>query len=336
MNTEQLSEKLNIQPISNDRLKNTLLKPKQMLKTGDIVMVMKYGSKLTERNKVPYVYIEKDNIRDYVYLEGDYQKEKSAEGILLHYEVKWKGSYSYMHLSGFNDNLEPNGIFDNHYITAIYRVNGIKLPLSEDYLLYPPIDNGRLIWKNKSLKVVESVSEKLSIQPMSKERLAKESVPPKKRLETGDVVFAHNIKTKTHQFYVFISKDDYFKYDYEKILELNLYEPDWISDTGILVYSKTKNIIGKYNGLQSVEFKYERLANFNERLEETRKTLKGIVLDLIIRNKNIKQPLDVKYFHNPSNEGEKIWIRPYTKEELDALKKYKQDFTQMEKSIYDF
>lgn len=334
MNTEQLKEKLNIQPISKERLKKpTVTKPKQMLKTGDIVMVMKYGSTPTERKEVPYVYIEKDNIRDYVYLENEYQKEKSAEGILLHYEVKWKGSYSYMYLSGFSDNLEPNGIFDNHYITAIYRVNGIGLPLSNEYLLYPPKKNGRLIWKNKSLKVNESVTEKLSIQPISKERLAKEAVPPKERLKTGDVVFAHNIKTKTHQFYVFISKDDYFKYNYEEMLELKILEPDWIRDTGIFVYPKTHDRL--MGGFKGITFRYERLVNFNDRLEEIRRDPKGIVIDLIIRNKNIKQPLTVNYFNNPSNEGEKIWFRPYTKEELDALKKCRQTWEQ-EETIYDF
>lgn len=158
-------------------------------------------------------------------------------------------------------------------------------------------------------------NEKLNIQPVSKERLFNESVPPKERLQTGDIVFGCTRDGRRHVCYVFVTAEDYFKYNYEEMLLAGVDENDksWIEDGVLILYNKDREEASRITGRRNL-FSYNRLKHYDNALTDKRaesKWLKPLDLYMIIRNPNIKQPLKKDYFKNPPfKDAVKIWVRP--------------------------
>ena len=159
-------------------------------------------------------------------------------------------------------------------------------------------------------------SKKLNIQPVTKERLFNESVPPKERLQTGDIVLGCTRDGRRHVCYVFVTAEDYFKYNYEEMLLAGVDENDksWIEDGVLILYNKNREEASRITGVRRNLFNYNRLKHYDNALNDKRvenKWLKPLDLYMILRNPDIKQPLKKDYFKNPPiKDVVKIWVRP--------------------------
>ena len=115
---------------------------------------------------------------------------------------------------------------------------------------------------------------------------------------------------------MFVTAEDYFKYNYEEMLLAGVDENDksWIEDGVLILYNKDREEASRITGRRNNLFSYNRLKHYDNALTDKRaesKWLKPLDLYMIIRNPNIKQPLKKDYFKNPPfKDAVKIWVRP--------------------------
>ena len=318
LDTKKFNEKLNIQPITKDRLtdftKCKMYKtPSEMRNnfiTGDIVVV---GD---ENEKENGVFVSYDDVKSGAYdelLDEPISNEKDSalrDGIFIFYlsGITGRGgkpTFTRHFVVKYDNNL-------NNRVMYVYRVPLLEKPLDVEYFKTFPNSKAKMVFNYKG----NAVEEKLNIQPVSKERLFNESVPPKERLQTGDIVFGCTRDGRRHVCYVFVTAEDYFKYNYEEMLLAGVDENDksWIEDGVLILYNKDREEASRITGRRNNLFSYNRLKHYDNALTDKRaesKWLKPLDLYMIIRNPNIKQPLKKDYFKNPPfKDAVKIWVRP--------------------------
>lgn len=330
---KSLNEKLDIQPVSKERLRNTIVSPKKLLKTGDIVVSeMRLGETRTG------IYISM-----YDYANYDYGKllnmatipfSLTKEGIIVRY--KQANTFTFTSLLNLNDKLENE--LSHRYTTSVYRHNNIEQPLPFDYFKHPNTDNASIIYKREGDKLVR-VNEKLNIQPISKEELVSQSgranIGWKHNLQTGDAVFVtrtattdisrNRVGSPIQVLYYYISKYDYFHL-YKDIFKFNtLLETNKEVDEGLLV---------RYNSKDNT-FSYNLLSRFDNKTTKANVTLYADeYIESIYRNEKVLHPLYsrnffveydkkiengwtlVKQFAAPVTE--KLEIHPVSKEKLKS------------------
>ena len=155
LNIEQFNEKLNIQPVTKDKLNDTTKSIHSYSKQSkDYVFEFKTGDTVTVgENHMPYcgTYLSYYDIMRHTYdhilghvssmFSGGYGNCK--DGVFVHYEND-KSKYSFAALALFDENL----VFGKLCVWEIYRDKNIKLPLDEEYfknpITYMTKDN--LVW----------------------------------------------------------------------------------------------------------------------------------------------------------------------------------------------
>lgn len=142
LNVQELSEKLNIQPVTRERLRERFFAKytteEDMLKnlqTGDIVRLHQFEDET-------YVYISYGDILKKTYdrilgikLSAD---ESSENGILVVYAAN---TFSYFGLS--------SDYMGNEHIGTVVRMPNLKLPVDTEYFQNPPMDKGVVIYQYK-------------------------------------------------------------------------------------------------------------------------------------------------------------------------------------------
>lgn len=191
-----LSEKLDIQPVSKERLNKhkgfcvrykNAVEMRTHFETGDVIECATninghYTSKM-------YLYFAN---ADYTSLLGRiapamFEKDTAKEGFFFAFDVNANSVdwYDYILLSDIDHNLKNNS---SYVIERVYRIPKLSCRdgrtfLTRDFLTSFSLKNTVLIWvRNKS------VLEKLDIQPISKERLDKTNVA-RKLYHVGDIVY---------------------------------------------------------------------------------------------------------------------------------------------------
>ena len=142
LNTQQFTEKLNIQPISKERLKGTFFKTyrtdeelKKNLRTGDIVKFDDMGDDI-------YVYVSYKDIETKIYERVlGIKLQLNGNGVFVICTNTAQPMFAYFNIDGV--------IIQNVFVSEAYRLPNIKLPLDIEYFMYPPIDKGVLIYKQK-------------------------------------------------------------------------------------------------------------------------------------------------------------------------------------------
>ena len=331
--TDKFNEKLDIQPVSKERLRNAIVSPKKLLKTGDIVVSeMRFGETRTGIYISMYDYANYDygKLLNMVTIPFSLQKE----GIIVRY--KQANTFTFTSLLNLNDKLENE--HSHRYTTFVYRHNNIEQPLPFDYFKHPNTDNASVIYKREGDKLIR-VNEKLNIQPISKEELVSQrgraNIGWKHNLQTGDAVFVtrtattdisrNRVGSTIQVLYYYISKYDYFHL-YKDIFKFNtLLETNKEADEGLLV---------RYNSKDDT-FSYNLLSRFDNKTTKANVTLyEDEHIESIYRNKKVLHPLYsrnffveydkkiengwtlVKQFTAPVTE--KLEIHPVSKEKLKS------------------
>ena len=140
LNAQQFTEKLNIQPISKERLKGTFFKAyrteeelKKNLRTGDIVKFEDMGDDI-------YVYISHKDIESRIYDRVlGVKLHPNGNGVFAICTDATQPMFAYFNIDG--------NIIQNVFVSEAYRLPNIKLPIDIEYFMYPPIDKGVLIYK---------------------------------------------------------------------------------------------------------------------------------------------------------------------------------------------
>ena len=148
LDTKQFNEKLNIQPVSKERLHNT--KPytlKEQLRDWDIVLVTRHDG--SSRH---YVFMSEDGYR-----ENDCTKllglengglPISEDGALIRKDPHYYSRCIYLLLERYDDNLNRMDTIKQR-IDIIYRPKELPQPMTKDYFINPPFDSSDIIWKRK-------------------------------------------------------------------------------------------------------------------------------------------------------------------------------------------
>lgn len=140
LNTQQFTEKLNIQPISKKRLKGTFFKTyhteeelKKNLRTGDIVKFEDMGDDI-------YVYVSHKDIENGLYNRVlGIKLHPNGNGVFVICTDTTQPMFAYFSIDGV--------IIQNVFVSEAYRLPNLKLPIDIEYFMYPPIDKGVLIYK---------------------------------------------------------------------------------------------------------------------------------------------------------------------------------------------
>lgn len=129
---EHIHEKLDIKPITRERLKNIKLDGlKGLLKTGDVVkMIMTYTSGRTEKKR--YVFVSETDMPKYEKMFGfetwDKNKKYSKDGFFVRQDLRYK----YLAVSNFDENLVYVEITTKREVVQIKRMSNPQ-PLDERY-----------------------------------------------------------------------------------------------------------------------------------------------------------------------------------------------------------
>lgn len=171
-----MNEKLNIQPITPNRMKILhaciveRLGWKDRLKSGDVIVMEHHRESIMLGLPNEYIFLSYEDLDKYHYkdlleITSVAFTKDAKEGVLVH---RTDDRYTYTCLSRYMDDKMENKWGDK--IVEIARCFDIKMPIDEKFFL----DIKSL--KSKSVIIYkrnDNVSEKLNIQPISKERLAK-------------------------------------------------------------------------------------------------------------------------------------------------------------------
>lgn len=146
LNARRFNEKLNIQPITKERLKNAKM-PKMLLQSGDFIVMDLDFSPST--NNVEFVYISKEDFDKHYYFEWQVNlvDEKYLEGVFVAYSRKHT-KYVVLPLSLFNNNLVDDKSYTPRKVMSIYR-GEYKQPYPSKFFSTPPIESKtvKLIWQ---------------------------------------------------------------------------------------------------------------------------------------------------------------------------------------------
>lgn len=140
LNAQQFTEKLNIQPISKERLKGTFFKAyrteeelKKNLRTGDIVKFEDMGDDI-------YIYVSYKDIESRIYDRVlGIKLQSEGNGLFVICTDTTQPMFAYFCIDGV--------IIQNVFVSEAYRLPNLKLPIDIEYFMYPPIDKGILIYK---------------------------------------------------------------------------------------------------------------------------------------------------------------------------------------------
>ena len=310
--SEYINEKLNIQPIPKERLKESLLMPireefgwKKRLKTGDVLVIQRNSTTIYQ------YYISSNDFDIYAndpMFDGAITNDwKSKDGILLisHCTPTILSTPAFRvvgSLSNYKDDKmveKENGNGTMYKIIAIYRMAKMQRPPKPSFFKYKPNleENG---WKQIYKRDDSELNEKLNIQPVSKERLNSRILETdgwKSKLKTGDFI---TITTKTKNTignilkkansYIFVSLNDYQDYYEGDILYIGE-SAEKECGGGILVTSdRFDNLI--YIPLARFEDDRMYLISIPHNIGKER------MITRILRIPNLKQPLDRNFFIN--------------------------------------
>lgn len=144
LDLKQFNERLNIQPISKERLKNTKT-PKRLLQSGDFVVIDIDFSPSTKN--IPYVYISKEDCNEHYPSKIGMFGEEYSDGGFVAYSKK-QSRFITMPLSRFDINLVDTKSFTIKKVMSIYRGKS-EQPYPSVYFIDPPInrDDMELIWQ---------------------------------------------------------------------------------------------------------------------------------------------------------------------------------------------
>lgn len=166
LNLRQFNEKLNIKPITKERISMGFVKPchtvKEMrdsIQTGDIaiidtVYVINGEEHSWKHDRRFETYISYKDIDDETYnemLDMDYlvlRSEEMKEGAFISF---WRSDLSFAHsyMSKFDDEFVYTTDTFKFKIIEIRRIPKLELPLTLDYFKKPPIEKSVLVWKRK-------------------------------------------------------------------------------------------------------------------------------------------------------------------------------------------
>lgn len=317
--SEYINEKLNIQPITKDRLKKTSLVRiqegfgwKNKLKTGDVVVCKRENKgEIIYRE---YYYISMSDFNT-IYVNDPFMRSGSTDlGSKLYDEFggAFLLNYNRPHLKAtppfiiatylslfYDDKMEDKKWGFDLKIVAIYRMNNLQYPPKPSFFEYMP-DLKQKGWIQIYKRDDSELNEKLNIQPVSKEILNNRILEIngwKSKLKTGDFI---SITTKTKDIignilkkvdtYIFVSLNDYQDYYKGDILDIGK-SAEKECGSGILVTSD------EYNNLS-----YIPLARFEDDrmylIPQSHNIGKERMITRILRIPNLKQPLDRNFFIN--------------------------------------
>lgn len=295
---KHISEKLDIKPIKKSVLKSGVDKiyngiPKLMLKTGDIVK-----SVFQDLNSYDIVVRERIVLRVFV-SKNDFEKLgvsyniRNTEGLLLHFSHTDKELFK-TPIEQYSNQLQRRRIHGFEYVSDIFHSSN-ELTNKEIYdrIFHPDLSGYDCIW-HLPTRLVDVIGEKLDIKPITKTRLAELTLTPKDKIRTGDIIVERSANSNGDIKYtsIYISGDDFVKYDYGSILNLQLIGiPDYIKKEGVAV---------KY--YQANSFLYIPFLAFNDNLERVNMHR---VTEYVLRN-DIKQPLPMEYFKNPPTHNAEV------------------------------
>jgi len=166
LNLRQFNEKLNIKPITKNRIDMGFVKPCHTVKemrgnmvTGDIavidiVYVIDGKEVVWEHDRRTETYISYEDIDNETYnamLDMDYlvlRSEEMKEGAFISF---WRSDLSFAHsfMSNFDDEFVYTTDTFKFKIIEIRRIPKLELPLTLDYFKKPPIEKSVIVWKRK-------------------------------------------------------------------------------------------------------------------------------------------------------------------------------------------
>lgn len=220
MKAQAYNEKLKIEPIKKGGLANRFFPNgnwKSMLKTGDIVVMAhsNYGDDIDEASF--YFYVSQESLEKYNYNKifdistlDDYD---ISEGIIV--RKNYNGNtpkFTYDCISAYGDKYpQIERLHSVTFVHKIFRNDLLKEPLGEDLFCASLVAIQYYVKKCRTVFSYkpQNISEKLQIQPVSKERLEKLKT---KTVKIGNLVWtAENAKTLvTHSGSPLVNGKDYF------------------------------------------------------------------------------------------------------------------------------
>lgn len=171
LNTKQFNEKLNITPLSQDRIRkgfvkicHTVKEMRENLQTGDIAIINTYfidkgyeaSWSYDSKNSVCISYkdLEAETYNDM--LGKDYFRlldKNMKEGVFLTYHkeagAEVVNNFGDSWVSYFDDNFTWVTDMFSFKIMEIRRIPKLVLPLTLEYFENPPIEKSVLVWKRK-------------------------------------------------------------------------------------------------------------------------------------------------------------------------------------------
>lgn len=319
LNTKELNEKLNIQPVTKQQLSNhgremwvNTNNWKDRLKTGDILfirMIRRDDDGIVQHESLMcFRYVTFEDYFKYGYsFESNFEnhirsKKESKYGMLITYDRN-KKTFRCIFLSTFyrDSSMTTNLVGNETTVTEIKRpVGTIEQPIKSEFFIRDNIKNTDTvcIYKDKSL------NEKLNIQPVTKERLGqtandlyKPSKDYKFKLRTGDIAIIGK-PSKEPRPAVYVSHNDLENEKYESIFKFTVLTnkvANW--QDGVFVFYRNEN--------RDEYFTRKMLKDFDENF--TDKIVASYIKE-IYRVKHLKYPLTRDYFVNPPiEEAEIVW-----------------------------
>jgi len=304
LDTKQFNEKLNIQPVTADRLKKlvvpypTASEMRANFQTGDIVVV---GN---EKENLHGTYISYKDVKSGVYdeithffpkLTSESEIVNCVDGVFVYWEQSF---FTRSYVKDFNDELEYEGI-GTHKVMYVYRVPFLKNPLTEDYLKTFPNPKAKQIWNYKE----KHIDEKLDIQPVTKEMLAKAhnaTLPPKRRLKFGDILLIDNGLE-----YVYIPFDELKRYItmFDLVSDLSFFKNE-----GIFIRMEYDASINRNVPKYTKAYRYND--NLDTKISGSSSLGKQFAVKQILRPKEKPDKIDADYVLDPpTEEAEIIWKR---------------------------
>lgn len=149
LKTEELNEKMNIQPVSKKRLKDCAISSHKTskkyifnFKTGDIVF-MSNGKDPKALVYVSYEDIMRhtyDSVFDLIPRMSQWE-EVVCDGAFMQYE---NDGFKFISLKSFDENLVYNSI--GLRVWLVYRYENLKFPLDAEYFKHPDAAKAKLVW----------------------------------------------------------------------------------------------------------------------------------------------------------------------------------------------
>ena len=319
LNTKELNEKLNIQPVTKQQLSNhgremwvNTNNWKDRLKTGDILfirMIRRDDDGIVQHESLMcFRYVTFEDYFRYGYSFGSNfenhirSKKESKYGMLITYDRN-KKAFRCIFLSTFyrDSSMTTNLVGNETTVTEIKRpVGTIEQPIKSEFFIRDNIKNTDTvcIYKDKSL------NEKLDIKPVTVDRLEREisnmyklSKDYKFRFRTGDIIIigSPTMELKTS---VYVSHNDLDKGVYDNIL-------NYAVPTRTVAHWEDGILVFYYRERNKAYFTRKMLKDFDENLTDK---MYAKYISEVYRVKHLKYPLTRDYFVNPPiEEAEIVW-----------------------------